>query len=67
MSDFLDTLRQNAESPASASTPAGSVTQHPLSEQINYHRYASSASAVRKNTRGLILRPLRPFREWEGE
>ncbi|MGQ9918685.1 MAG: hypothetical protein ACUVS7_14835 [Bryobacteraceae bacterium] len=54
MSDNLDdTIRQNAQGPAKVASDAGSVQQHPLSEQIEADRYLASKKAAGKAKRGL--------------
>lgn len=61
MPDELDdTIEQNAKGPAKASGDAGSVEQHPLSEQIEADRYLASKEAAKKPKRGLRFNKLVP-------
>ncbi|MGE3803910.1 MAG: hypothetical protein AB7K24_04455 [Gemmataceae bacterium] len=58
--DLEDNIRENAEGPAKASGDAGSVEQHPLTEQIEADRYLQSKEATKKKTRGLRFNKLVP-------
>lgn len=61
MADDLDnTIRENAEGPAKASGDAGSVEQHPLSEQIEADKYLAAKEAAKKKDRGLRFNKLVP-------
>ncbi|GAB6184520.1 hypothetical protein [Thermopirellula anaerolimosa] len=61
MSDHLDdTIRQNAQGPAKVAGDAGTVEQHPLSEQIEADKYLSAKEAVQKKQRGLRFNKLVP-------
>ncbi|MCS6921495.1 MAG: hypothetical protein SNJ74_11945 [Fimbriimonadaceae bacterium] len=61
MPDELDdTIAENAKGPAKASGDAGSVEQHPLSEQIEADRYLASKEAAKKPQRGLRFNKLVP-------
>lgn len=54
MADELDeVIRENAVGPAKAAGDAGSVEQHPLSEQIAADRYLRSKEAARSKGLGL--------------
>ncbi len=55
-----DTIRQNAQGPAKVAGDAGSVEQHPLSEQIEADKYLSAKEAVQKKQRGLRFNKLVP-------
>ncbi len=54
--DLEQVIRENAAGPAKASGDAGSVEQHPLTEQIEADRYLASKNAARK---GLGIRRVR--------
>lgn len=61
MPDDLDeTIEQNAKGPAKASGDAGSVEQHPLTDQIEADRYLASKEAANKPQRGLRFNKLVP-------
>lgn len=61
MSESLeDSIEANAQKPASASTDAGSVSQHSLSEQIAADKYLSAKRAAEKQHRGLRITKLVP-------
>lgn len=61
MADELDDkIRENAEGPAKASGDAGSVQQHPLTDQIEADRYLSSKDAAKSKKRGLRFNKLVP-------
>jgi hypothetical protein len=61
VSDHLDdTIRQNAQGPAKVAGDAGTVEQHPLSEQIEADKYLSAKEAVQKKQRGLRFNKLVP-------
>ncbi|HEX4131458.1 MAG TPA: hypothetical protein VHZ24_15570 [Pirellulales bacterium] len=51
--DLADAIRQNAQGPARAQGDAGSVEQHPLSDQIEADKYLAAKDATKKPTRGL--------------
>jgi len=53
-------IRDNAQGPAQASGDAGSVQQHPLSEQIAADRYLLSKKASRKKGAGLKISKIVP-------
>jgi hypothetical protein len=55
-----DTIRENAKGPAKASGDAGSVEQHPLSEQIEADRYLGAKEAAESKRRGLRFNKLVP-------
>jgi hypothetical protein len=55
-----DTIRENAKGPAKVSGDAGSVEQHPLSEQIEADRYLQSKEAAASKNRGLRFNKLVP-------
>ncbi len=55
-----DTIRQNAQGPAKVAGDAGSVEQHPLSEQIEADRYLAGKEAAGKTRRGLRFNKLVP-------
>ena len=46
--DLQDTIRENAAGPKRASGDAGSIEQHPLTEQIEADRYLASKQAAKK-------------------
>ena len=46
--DLKDTIRENAAGPKRASGDAGSIEQHPLTEQIEADRYLASKQAAKK-------------------
>ena len=61
MADELnDTIRQNAQGPATASGDAGSVEQHKLSEQIEADKYLASKEAAKSKRRGLRFNKIVP-------
>ncbi len=61
MSDELDdTIEENAKGPAKASGDAGSVEQHPLTEQIEADKYLEAKKAVKQPKRGLRFNRLIP-------
>jgi hypothetical protein len=61
MTDELeDTIRQNAQGPAKVASDAGTVEQHPLSDQIEADRYLASKEATGKTKRGLRFNKLVP-------
>lgn len=61
MSDSLeDTIRENATKPKQVSSDAGSVQQHPLSEQIEADKYLASKEEVTKKYRGIRFNKLIP-------
>lgn len=55
-----DTIKKNAQGPAKASGDAGSVEQHPLTEQIEADRYLASKEAAQSKKRGLRFNKLVP-------
>lgn len=58
--ELTEQIRKNAEGPAKVAGDAGSVEQHPLSEQIAADRYLASKDAVGKTKRGLRFNKLVP-------
>jgi len=59
--DELDeAIRQNAQGPAKASSDAGSMEQHKLSDQIAADRYLASKAAANSKRRGLLLNKFVP-------
>jgi hypothetical protein len=58
--DLSDAIAENAAAPAQVSTDAGTVRQHPLSDQIEADRYLASKEAVTRPTRGLRFNKLVP-------
>ncbi|MBI3866810.1 MAG: hypothetical protein HY290_33440 [Planctomycetia bacterium] len=61
MSDDLEeTIRENAAAPAKVAGDAGSVEQHPLSEQIEADRYLQSKKVARSKTLGVRLTKIVP-------
>jgi hypothetical protein len=61
MSDDLEqAIRDNAAGPARVAGDAGTVEQHPLSEQIEADRYLASKNAAKKPSRGLRLNKFVP-------
>ena len=61
MPDELDeAIRQNAQGPAKASSDAGSMEQHKLSDQIAADRYLASKAAANSKRRGLLLNKFVP-------
>lgn len=61
MPDELDeTIRENAQGPAKATGDAGSMEQHPLSEQIAADKYLASKQAAKQKHRGLRFSKLVP-------
>lgn len=61
MPDELDnTIEDNAKGPAKVSGDAGSVEQHPLTEQIEADRYLASKEAAKKPQRGLRFNKIVP-------
>ena len=58
--DLDESIRQNAQGPAKAAGDAGSVEQHPLSEQIAADKYLASKKAARSRSRGLRFNKLVP-------
>jgi len=58
--DLEQNIRENAQGPRRAQGDAGSVEQHPLSEQIEADRYLASKYAVKDPKRGLRLTKLVP-------
>ena len=61
MPDELDeAIRQNAQGPAKASSDAGSMEQHKLSDQIAADRYLASKAAAKSKRRGLLLNKFVP-------
>ncbi len=53
MSDLEETIRQNAQNPARATSDTVTVEQHKLTEQIEADRYLRSTEAVVQTRRGL--------------
>jgi len=61
MTDTLDnSIQTNAQGPAKASGDAGSMEQHPLSEQIAADKYLQSKKASRAKGLGLKLAKIAP-------
>ena len=61
MADELDdTIRENATGPAKVSGDAGSVEQHPLTEQIEADKYLAAKEAAQRKQRGLRFNKLVP-------
>lgn len=61
MADELDeTIRKNAQRPAKAAGDAGSVEQHPLTEQIEADRYLASKKSAKTKNRGLRFSKIVP-------
>jgi hypothetical protein len=58
--DLEDTIRENAAAPDKVAGDAGSVEQHPLSEQVEADRYLQSKKAARSKTLGLRLTKIVP-------
>lgn len=58
--DLDDAIRQNAAGPSKAAGDAGSVEQHPLTDQIEADRYLESKQASRSKSRGLVINKLVP-------
>jgi hypothetical protein len=58
--DLESTIRENAQGPAKATGDAGSMEQHPLSEQIEADRYLESKRAAKKKGLGIALKKLVP-------
>jgi len=58
--DLKNTIRENAQGPAKATGDAGSMEQHPLSEQIAADRYLESKKAAKKKGLGIALKKLVP-------
>jgi hypothetical protein len=61
MAETLEnTITQNAQSPAKVSGDAGSVEQHPLSDQIAADKYLASKNASQTKGLGIKLFKLSP-------
>lgn len=61
MPDAIQTsISTNAQAPASARSDAGSVTQHPLGDQIEADKYLSAKAALAKKHRGVRVSQMRP-------
>jgi hypothetical protein len=61
MADNLEqTIRDNAAGPAKASGDAGSMEQHPLSDQIAVDRYLEGKKATRRRGFPVGLKKLVP-------
>lgn len=58
--DLEDSILENAQAPAKVSGDAGSVEQHPLSEQIEADRYLQSKKAARSKKLGVRLTKIVP-------
>ena len=58
--DLTQSILDNAQSPAKASGDAGSMEQHPLSDQIAADRYLESKKAARRKGLGIGLKKLVP-------
>ncbi len=55
-----DTIRDNALGLKKASNDAGSVEQHPITEQIIADRYRASQQAVKRPDRGIRISRIIP-------
>jgi hypothetical protein len=61
MADNLDdAIRQNAQGPAKVTGDAGSIDQHPLTEQIEAARFLAAQEATKLKLRGLRFNKLVP-------
>lgn len=60
MSSVASTLLTNATGPASASSDAGSVSQHNLKDQIAADKYLDANAKATASHRGLIFTKLTP-------
>ena len=58
--DAADTIRDNALGLKKASNDAGSVEQHPITEQILAHRYRASEQAMKRRDRGIRISRIIP-------
>ena len=58
--DSKDTIRENAQSPAKASSDGVSVEQHSLADQIEADKYLAAKDAVKSKSRGLRFNKLVP-------
>lgn len=55
-----DTIRENAAGPARVAGDAGTVEQHPLSEQIAADKFLAAKEAAQSPSRGLRFNKLVP-------
>jgi len=53
MSDLTSNIENNAAAPAKVTTDAGSVEQHPLTEQIAADKYLKSQQATKSKGLGI--------------
>ena len=60
MADQSGQINQNAQNPASASSDAGSVVQHPIPSQIAGDRYAAAVTNARGRNRGVRFSKISP-------
>jgi hypothetical protein len=58
--DLDDKILENAQKPAKAAGDAGSVDQHPLSEQLAVSKHFAAKEAVKQKNRGLKFNKLSP-------
>jgi hypothetical protein len=58
--DLVDKILENAQGPSKASGDAGSVEQHPLTEQIAADKYLASKTASQTKGLGIKLVKLSP-------
>ncbi|MEX0715724.1 MAG: hypothetical protein WD066_04020 [Planctomycetaceae bacterium] len=58
--DLEDTIRQNAQAPASASMDGASAAQHPLRDQIEADRHLAARKAAKSPTFGLRIGKIVP-------
>jgi hypothetical protein len=57
--DLSDAIAENAQSPQSATTDAGSVTSVPVADQIAADQYLATKAAARTRRRGLRFNKIR--------
>jgi hypothetical protein len=60
MPDLSDQIEESAQKPKSATTDAGTVTQHSLSEQIEADQYLKANEAAASTRRGIVLQRFKP-------
>ena len=58
--DLENTIRQNSEGPAKASSDGSSVEQHPLPDQIAADKYLASKTAAQTKGLGIKFTKLSP-------
>ncbi len=58
--DLAHAICQNAEGPARVQGDAGSVEQHPLTDQIAADKYLASKAATKTRKRGLLFNQFVP-------